>query len=123
SRRDDAAQLLAGRFTDEVGHALFGAVAEAALLAGWAFYDGGLHGLGQRYFVQALRLAEAATDRRLASSVLSAMGHQAAFLGPAGEAVHLTPASQPGVAAVTTPTLMAQFQSMEARALARLGDT
>ena len=121
--RDDAAQLLAGRFTDEVGHALFGAVAEAALLAGWASYDGGLHGLGQRYFVQALRLAEAATDRRLASSVLSAMSHQAAFLGHASEAVNLTRAAQAGVVAVATPTLMAQFQSMEARALARLGDT
>jgi hypothetical protein len=121
--RDDAADLLAGRYSDDVGRELFGAVAEASLLAAWASYDCGLHGLGQRYFVQALRLAESAADRRLACSVLSAMSHQATFLGYLTDAANLARAAQQGVRTVATPTLTAQFQAMEARALARLGDT
>jgi hypothetical protein len=121
--RDDAADLLAGQYTDDVGRELFAAVAEASLLAAWASYDCGLHGLGQRYFVQALRLAESAADRRLACSVLSAMSHQATFLGYLADAANLARAAQQGVRTVATPTLTAQFQAMEARALARLGDT
>ena len=121
--RGDAAELLAGRYTDDVGRELFGAVAEATLLAAWTSYDCGLHGLAQRYFVQALRLAESAADRRLASSVLSAMSHQATFLGHLTEAANLARAAHAGVAAVATPVLTAQFQAMEARALAGLGDT
>src|ERR1022692_3816114 len=118
----DAAGLLAGRYCDDVGRELFGAVSEASLLAGWASYDCGLHGLGQRYFVQALRLADAAADRRLGSSVLSAMSHQATFLGHRSEAVSLARAAEQGLRAVATPTLTAQFQAMQARALAGPGD-
>ena len=118
----DAAGLLAGRYGDDVGRELFGAVSEASLLAGWASYDCGLHGLGQRYFVRALRLADAGADRRLGSSVLSAMSHQATFLGHRSEAVSLARAAEQGLRAVATPTLTAQFQAMQARALAGPGD-
>jgi len=41
--RGDAAELLAGRYTDDIGRELFGAVAEATLLAAWASYDCALH--------------------------------------------------------------------------------
>lgn len=121
--RDDAAGLLQRRYTDAVGRELLGAVAEASLLAAWASYDEGLHGLAQRYFIQALRLAQSAADRRLGCSVLSAMSHQATFLGHLPEAVNLSRAAETGVAPVATPTLTAQFQVMQARALARSGDT
>ncbi len=98
-------------------------MAEATLLAAWMSYDSGLHGLAQRYFIQALRLAELAADRRLACSILSAMSHQATFLGHLADAANLARAAQTGLGAAATPTLMAQFQAMEARALARAGDT
>lgn len=119
----DATWLLTGRYTDDVGRELFSAVAEASLLVAWTSYDCGLHNLAQRYFVQALRLAQSAADRRLACSILSAMSHQATFLGHTTEAVNLARAARSGLQNTATPTLSAQFLTMEARALARAGDT
>ncbi|MGW8875679.1 hypothetical protein [Streptomyces mirabilis] len=114
--------LLQGRYTEEVGRTLFSTVAEATLLAGWMSYDACHHGLAQRYFLQALRLAQDANDRRFAGSVLSAMSHQATFLGHYTEAATLARAALMGISPVATPTLRAQFHAMEARALARTGD-
>lgn len=119
----DAASLLTGRYTDEVGRELHAAVAEASLLAAWTSYDCGLHGLAQRYFLQSLRLAQSAADRRLACSVLSAMSHQATYLGHAADAANLARAAHGGLRDMATPALTAQFLTMEARALARTGDT
>ena len=121
--RYEVTGLLDGRYNESPGRDLFGAVAEATLLAAWMSYDSGLHGLAQRYFIQALRLAESAADRRLACSILSAMSHQATFLSHLPEAANLARAAQTGLGAAATPTLMAQFQAMEARALAPAGDT
>ncbi|MGW7008169.1 hypothetical protein ACWGCW_36605 [Streptomyces sp. NPDC054933] len=118
----DVAPLLSGQYTEPVGHALFSTVAEATLLAGWMSYDACHHGLAQRYFLQALRLAQDANDRRLAGSILSAMSHQANFVGKFTEAATLARAALMGISAVATPTLRAQFYAMEARALARTGD-
>lgn len=119
---NDVAPLLRGRFTEQVGRALFSTVAEATLLAGWMSYDACHHGLAQRYFLQALRLAQDANDRRLAGSILSAMSHQATFLGRYTQAATLARAALMGISPVATPTLRAQFHAMEARALARTGD-
>jgi transcriptional regulator with XRE-family HTH domain len=118
----DVAPLLNGRYTESVGRALFSAVAEATLLAGWMSYDACHHGPAQRYFLQALRFAQDGGDRRLAGSILSAMSHQATFLGHYTQAATLARAARMGISGVATPTLMAQFHAMEARALARTGD-
>jgi hypothetical protein len=118
----DVTDMLAGRYTVEIGKRLFSAVAEATLLGAWMAYDTGLHGVAQRYFVQALHLAQTAGDRMLAGSVLSAMSHQATYLGAFRHAANLARAAATGTTAVATPTLTAQFRAMEARALARLGD-
>ncbi|WP_345654332.1 hypothetical protein [Streptomyces tremellae] len=118
----DVAPLLKGRYSEAVGRALFSTVAEATLLAGWMSYDAGHHGLAQRYFLQALRLAQDGNDRRLAGSILSAMSHQATFLGQYTHAATLARAALMGISGVATPTLRAQFHAMEARALARTGD-
>ncbi|MGW2783262.1 hypothetical protein ACWC3X_18750 [Streptomyces populi] len=118
----EVAPLLRGRYTEQVGRALLSTAAEATLLAGWMSYDACRHGLAQRYFLQALRLAQDANDRRLAGSILSAMSHQATFLGRYTQAATLARAALMGVSPVATPTLRAQFHAMEARALARTGD-
>ncbi|WP_183091417.1 hypothetical protein [Streptomyces radicis] len=118
----DVAPLLGGQYKEAVGRALFSTAAESTLLAGWMSYDACHHGLAQRYFLQALRLAQDGADRRLAGSILSAMSHQATFLGRYTEAATLARAARMGIARVATPTLMAQFHAMEARALARTGD-
>lgn len=118
----DVEQLLRGRYDEVTGRALHRAVGEAALLAGWMSYDAGHHGLAQRYLVQALRLAHSAADPQLAGSVLSAMSHQATFLGHYREAIDLAQAALAGTRTVTTPTLTTQFLAMQARALAGLGE-
>lgn len=118
----EVAGLLTGRYTDVVGRALFSVVAEATLLAAWMSYDTAHHGIAQRYFVQALRLAQDGGDRRLAGSILSAMSHQATFLGNFREATRLARAAQMGISRVATPTLLAQFHAMEARGLSGAGD-
>jgi tetratricopeptide (TPR) repeat protein/transcriptional regulator with XRE-family HTH domain len=118
----DVAQLMSGQFSDKIGEELFSSVAEATLLAAWMAYDSGLHGLAQRYFIQALALAESGRNRLLAGSILDAMSHQATFIGRYAEAANLARAAQVGTKTAATPTLSAHFHVMEARALARLGD-
>ncbi|MFF3844714.1 hypothetical protein [Streptomyces sp. NPDC002328] len=118
----DVRPMLGGQYSDTVGKQLHSAVAEALLLAGWMSYDSGLHSIAQRYFIQALRMAQTAADRLLGGSVLSAMSHQATFMGRYQDAVTLARAACAGPAAALGPTMAAQFRAMEARALARLGD-
>ncbi|WP_329597357.1 hypothetical protein OIE43_13485 [Streptomyces pseudovenezuelae] len=118
----DVRPMLDGKYSDAVGKELHSAVAEALLLAGWMSYDSGLHGIAQRYLIQALRMAQAAGDRLLGGSILSAMSHQATFLGRYQDAATLARAAYTGPAGTLGPTMGAQFRAMEARALARLGD-
>ena len=119
----DGDRLLSGRFTEAVGSALFSSVAEATLLAAWMSYDSvPRSGLAQRYFIQALALAQAGGDRLLGASILDAMSHQATYTGRYSEAANLARAARTGTATIATPSLRAHFHAMEARALARLGD-
>lgn len=119
----DAGRMLNGRYSEATGRALFSAVSEATLLAAWMSYDSvPSSALAQGYFVQALGLAQVGDDRLLGASVLDAMSHQATFLGRFSEAANLARAALSGTRGVATPTLTAHFHTMEARALARLGD-
>ena len=119
----DAERLIRGRYTENVGRALFSATAEATLLLAWMSYDSAPgSSLAQRYFVQALALAQAGDDRLLGASVLDAMSHQATYTGRFGEAANLARAAMTGTHGIATATLTAHFHTMEARALARLGD-
>jgi tetratricopeptide (TPR) repeat protein len=98
-------------------------VAEATLLAAWTTYDAApASRLAQKYFVQALALAQAGNDRLLGASILDAMSHQATYTGRYQEAANLARAARTGTNGVATATLTAHFHTMEARALARLGD-
>lgn len=119
---DEIRRLLNGKFTEAVGDALFSAAAQATLLAAWMSYDSGLHGLAQRYFIQALGLADNGHDRLLGASILDAMSHQATFLGRYTEAANLARAARAGTMGLATASLTAHFCSMEARAFAALGD-
>jgi hypothetical protein len=118
----DVDRLLRGRYRDKAGAELFSAAAEATLLAAWMSYDSGLHSLAQRYFIQALGLAQAGSDPLLPGTILDAMSHQATYLGRFREAANLARAARTGTQATATPTLTAHFYAMEARALARAGD-
>ena len=119
--RDDLPDLLRAGASGSVKNDLFSAAAEATQLAAWMSYDAGHHGIAQRYFIQALGLADAANDKLLAASILDSMSHQATFLGHFKEAANMARAARLGAAQLSTPILSAHFYIMEARALARLG--
>jgi tetratricopeptide (TPR) repeat protein len=114
---------LRGRYSADVGRELFSAVGEATLLAAWITYDSApTSSLAQSHFVQALALAQAGNDRLLGASILDAMTHRATFAGRFTDAANLARAAQAGTRGTAPPTLTSHFHTMEARALARLGD-
>lgn len=105
-----------------VGREYFQAVAALTLRAGWAAYDVGDHGEGQRYLFQAYRLAEAADDVAFSAHALACMSHQANYLGHFQHAAHLARGAIATATGQATPAAMALFNSMEARALASQGN-
>lgn len=115
--------LLAGSYREATGRQLFAAVARLTELAGYMAVDTGQPGLAQRYYIQALRLAQAADDRGYGGYVLAAgMSHLAASLGNPREIAQLARAAQEGARGRVTPTAQAMFYAAEARGHALLGD-
>ncbi|SEL76394.1 regulator [Streptacidiphilus jiangxiensis] len=118
----EAEPMLRGRYNEAIGRALFGAVADLTRLAGWTSYDIGAHGLAQRYFVQSLRLAQAANDRLYGGYVLVTMSRQAVYLGHGREAVQLARVAQQGVGSTAPAAAQALMHAAEARGHGLLGD-
>ncbi|MFB6718012.1 MULTISPECIES: regulator [unclassified Streptomyces] len=114
--------MLRGTYGEATGRRLFSAAAELTRLAGWTSYDIAAHGLAQRYFVQALRLAQAAGDRAYGSYVLVTMSRQAVYLGHGREAVQLARVAQQGIGSSAPPVVQALLHAVEARGHGVLGD-
>ncbi|WP_119291138.1 regulator [Streptomyces sp. YIM 130001] len=114
--------MLRGVYSEPAGRRLFAAAADLTRLAGWTSYDIAAHGLAQRYFVQALRLSQAAADRAYGSYVLVTMSRQAVYLGHGREAVQLARVAQQGVGASAPPVVQALLHAVEARAHGVLGE-
>ncbi|OIK24278.1 hypothetical protein [Streptomyces malaysiense] len=115
--------LLAGSYRESTGRELFAAVARLTELAGYMAVDTGQPGLAQRYYIQSLRLAQAAGDRGYGGYVLAAsMSHLAAQLGNPREIAQLARAAQEGARGHATPRAEAMFHAAEARGHALLGD-
>ena len=116
-------QMLTGSYRESVGRELFGATARLTELAGYMAVDSGLPGLAQRYYIQALRLAQAAGDRGFGGYVLAAgMSHLAAELGNPREVVQLARAAQEGTKGQVPPRAEALFLVAEARGHAQAQD-
>lgn len=117
------AGLLAGSYRESVGRELFGAAARLTELAGYMAVDSGLPGLAQRYYIQALRLSQAAGDRGFGGYVLAAgMSHLAAELGNPREVIQLARAAQEGTRGRCGARAESMFLAAEARGHAQLGD-
>ncbi|MGW0337843.1 regulator [Streptomyces sp. NPDC003011] len=114
--------MLRGTYGEQTGRRLFAAAADLTRLAGWTSYDIAAHGLAQRYFVQALRLSQAAGDRAYGSYVLVTMSRQAVYLGHGREAVQLARVAQQGVGTNAPPVVQALLHAAEARAHGVLGE-
>ncbi|MDX3854620.1 transcriptional regulator [Streptomyces sp. AK02-01A] len=118
------AGLLSGSYRESVGRRLFAAVSRLTELAGYMAVDTGQPGLAQRYYIQALRLAQAAGDRGYGGYVLAAsMSHLAAQLGNPREIAQLARAAQEGARGQVPPRAQSMFYAAEARGHALLGDT
>ncbi|GGO85274.1 MFS transporter [Wenjunlia tyrosinilytica] len=120
--RVEAAPLLLGAYSDEVGRSLFGATAELTRLAGWMAFDTGQQEAAQRYYIQALRLARAAADVPLGGYVLASMSLQATYRGFADEGVDLAQAALERNRGLATARTMSFFHLVEARAHAKAGE-
>ncbi|WP_093800197.1 MFS transporter [Streptomyces sp. Wb2n-11] len=120
--RVDAAPLLLGSYSDDVGRSLFGATSELTRLAGWMAFDTGQQEAAQRYYIQALRLARAAADVPLGGYVLASMSLQATYRGFADEGVDLAQAALERNRGLATARTMSFFRLVEARAHAKAGD-
>ncbi|WNI15210.1 regulator [Actinacidiphila sp. ITFR-21] len=118
----EAEPMLRGSYGEALGRRLFAAVADLTRLAGWTSYDIGAHGLAQRYFVQALRLAQAAGDRVYGGYVLVTMSRQAVYLGHGREAVQLARVAQQGVGTGAPAAVQALLHAAEARGHGVVGE-
>lgn len=118
----EAEPMLRGTYGEATGRRLFAATADLTRLAGWTSYDIAAHGLAQRYFVQALRLSQAAGDRPYGSYVLATMSRQAVHLGHGREAVQLARVAQQGVGSTAPAVVQALLHSVEARGHGVLGE-
>ncbi|GAB2975984.1 hypothetical protein GCM10023080_045690 [Streptomyces pseudoechinosporeus] len=118
----EAEPMLRGTYGEQTGRQLFAAAADLTRLAGWTSYDIAAHGLAQRYFVQALRLAQAAGDRAYGSYVLVTMSRQAVYLGHGREAVQLARVAQQGVGSSAPSVVQALLHAAEARGHGVLGE-
>lgn len=118
----EAEPMLRGSYGEQTGRRLFAAAADLTRLAGWTSYDIAAHGLAQRYFVQSLRLAQAAGDRMYGAYVLVTMSRQAVYLGHGREAVQLARVAQQGAGSSAPPVVQALLHAVEARGQAVLGE-
>ncbi|MGW2523097.1 regulator [Streptomyces sp. NPDC001617] len=114
--------MLRGTYGEQTGRKLFAAAADLTRLAGWTSYDIAAHGLAQRYFVQSLRLSQAAGDRAYGSYVLVTMSRQAVYLGHGREAVQLARVAQQGAGTNAPPVVQALLHAAEARGHGVLGE-
>lgn len=118
----ETAPLLRGGYSDAMGRQLHRATGGLVAVAGICAYDSDAHGLAQRYFHQALRLAKASGDRGLGGYVIALLVNQSLFLADYRQSVAFAEAALRAAGRDITPALAADLHAMQAKAYARLGD-
>lgn len=119
---DVAVPLLSGRYTDQVGRELFAAIARLCDIAGFMCFDSGIQGLGQKYFIMALRMAKVSGSQALGAHILTDMSMQAQHQRHPHEAVALADASVASARRSGSACTLARCQAVLARAFALRGD-
>ncbi|ROQ73721.1 Protein involved in sporulation [Streptomyces sp. ADI92-24] len=118
----ETAPLLRGGYSDAMGRQLHRATGGLVAVAGICAYDSDAHGLAQRYFHQALRLAKASGDRGLGGYVIALLVNQSLFLADYRQSVAFAEAALRAAGSDITPALAADLHAMQAKAYAHLGD-
>ncbi|MGW0768034.1 transcriptional regulator [Streptomyces sp. NPDC002676] len=119
----EAAPLLRGSYTDATGRQLHRATGGLVAIVGICAYDSDAHGLAQRYFHQALRLAKASGDRGLGAYVIALLVNQALYMREFRQAVAFAEAALRAAGKHITPALASDLYAMQAKAYAHLGDS
>ncbi|WP_184829451.1 transcriptional regulator [Jiangella mangrovi] len=114
--------MLYGTFTDGVGRELHRAIGGLTAVAGISAYDAELHGIAQRYFHQALRLAKSSGDRAFGGYVLALLVNQSLALGDPRQAIAFSQAALRTAGAAVSPALRADLHVMQAKGYALIGD-
>src|SRR5205807_1350216 len=104
------------------GRALYEAGAEQVCLIGWMAFDDGEPALGQRYAVQALRLAHEARSPELGAHVLAGLSSLTTDAGHPDHGLQLARAGRAGLRHGHSPACLADLWALQARAEAALGD-
>ena len=110
--------LLKGNYDDTIGRELMAATARLGDLCGYMSFDSGRQGLAQRYFIQALRLAQVSGNRALGAHILTDMAMQAHYFGDAAQALDLASAGLD----CGSPLTQARCSVWQGRAHALRGD-
>ncbi|MFG2425213.1 sporulation protein [Streptomyces sp. NPDC048448] len=121
--RLQAAPMLRGSYTDEVGRNLYSAAAELSRAVGWAAVDMSDHRSAQRHLTNALRLARLAGDVQSGCHVLTTMALQTLLAGHPGEAADMAEGAYERARPAAAPRVLAFAKLVEARAHARTGQT
>ncbi|MGH3915801.1 MAG: hypothetical protein ACRDTC_20680 [Pseudonocardiaceae bacterium] len=114
--------LLNGSYRDAIGRQLMAATARLCNLCGFMSYDSGHQGLAQRYFIQALRLAQAGGHRELGACILGDMSTQANRRGDADQALELAIAGYRTALNCGSALAAARCAAAQGRAHASRGD-
>lgn len=115
-----AAPLLRGSYGDQTGRSLFRATGGLVAVAGICAYDSDAHGLAQRYFHQALRLAKASGDRRFGGYVIALLVNQCLFLRSYRQATAFAEAGLRAAGPHMSPALRTDLYVMQAKAFAAM---
>jgi len=108
--------------SDDPDADLCGALAELTQFGGWLAQDSDRQALAQRYYIQALSLAEHADDSQLAGRILAAMSDQAAQMGYNRQSLSMARAAVERAHRSVVPTVEAMLHDKHAWALARAKD-
>ncbi|WP_344429968.1 hypothetical protein [Amycolatopsis minnesotensis] len=120
--REKLAPRLSQAGTDPLSRALYTAAATLCEIIGWMAYDSERHGVAQRYFVQALRLAKDAHQPAYGAYVLTTMSHQALYLKRPDQALRFALAARSHANVSTVPIVATEATLLAAQASAQLGD-
>jgi hypothetical protein len=119
---DVVAPLLAGKYSEKTGKELFTAVARLFDIAGFMCFDSDQQGLGQKYFIAALRMAKVSGDEALGAHILTDMSIQAQHQRQGQVAVVLADAAIATATRSGSASTLARCHAVRARALALQGD-
>ncbi|WP_250279262.1 transcriptional regulator [Frankia sp. Cppng1_Ct_nod] len=115
---DRAKAALESRHTPD----LFSALAELSQFGGWLAQDSDRQPLAQRYYIQALGLADHSGDAMLAGRILAGMSDQAGRLGQIRQSLAMARAAIDRSYSLASPTVRVMLHDRHAWALARSGD-